>query len=233
MEFPLLFQPSLSETQICTSQTCVIFFFLSLVWQPFPLSGTSFILSLNLCKAKSHKSFISLQKDGIIHGYCRVPSQRSEHGFILIRHRFATLGSNLLLNSHSIPLKVSIPGSVNSPFYAHSEPVYKIISLSLVLMHFVWLPCYNIYHLSLFLLDFFLIIFPFLSFLIVAATGIYLGVSCISTSIDACFPPPPSLSVSHWNNLLLKWFLRCGTSEAWGLAKFLVVEIKGKSKTGI
>ena len=41
---------------------------------------------------------------------------------------------------------------------------------------------------------------------------------------------PPSLSVSHWNNLLLKWFFKVWSSETWGLAKFLVVEIKGEVK---
>lgn len=40
---------------------------------------------------------------------------------------------------------------------------------------------------------------------------------------------PPSLSVSHWNNLL-KWFFKLWSSETWGLAKFLVVEINGEVK---
>lgn len=160
MEFPLLFSLHFQETQICTSQIHVIFFFLSLVWQPFPLSGTSFILSLNLCNAKSHKSFISLQKDAIIHGYCRVPSQpKWAWLYFDSRHRFATLGSNLSPSEqpqHSS--KVSIPRQREfSPSMHILSPVYKIISLSLVLMHFVWLPCYNIYYLSRFLLDFFLI----------------------------------------------------------------------------
>lgn len=134
MEFPLLFSLHFQETQICTSQIHVIFFFLSLVWQPFPLSGTSFILSLNLCKAKSHKSFISLQKDGIIHGYCRVPSQpKWAWLYFDSRHRFATLGSNLSPSEqpqHSS--KVSIPGSVNSPllctFWARIQNHFFVFS---------------------------------------------------------------------------------------------------------
>lgn len=40
---------------------------------------------------------------------------------------------------------------------------------------------------------------------------------------------PPSLSVSHWNNTV-EVFFKLWSSETWGLAKFLVVEIKEEVK---
>ena len=117
MKLPLLFSLHFQETQICTSQIHIIFFFLSLVWQPFPLSGTSFILSLNLCKAKSHKSSYLFKKIPLPMATLECPLNRREHGFILIlvTDLLYLEVISLLLNSHSIPPKCPSPGSVKSP----------------------------------------------------------------------------------------------------------------------
>lgn len=94
----------------------VLFFSLSLVGQPFPWLGTSFILFLNCCKAKSHKFFPFLKRLPCFLLLFNAFSTRVLVFFFLILHtdlpRLEVF--SLLLNKLSIAPKC--PSSISREF---------------------------------------------------------------------------------------------------------------------
>lgn len=144
----------------------VLFFSPSLVWQPFPLPGTSFTLFLNRCKAKSYKFFPFFKMVILSLDTFQCLFNQRVLGFCLILHtdlpRLEVF--SLLLNNLSIAPKCPSSTSPSqrekesSPFPFSDSALYtKSVMLSLVLLHLRFVSVVTVlYHLSLFFLDFFL-----------------------------------------------------------------------------
>lgn len=160
MYLPYLFNLCSWKTLTWHSQMHTMFFFIpSLLWQPFILPETSFILFLNLYKAKSHKFFTFFKKVTLSLDTFQCLFNQRTLGFILILLRDLPQLEvfSLLLKNHCIPPRC--PSSTSRGFsllFSHKALYIKSVMLSSVLMHFrfgfvVGILC----HLFLCILNFF------------------------------------------------------------------------------